>query len=48
MKKSYIKILKPCFSKKDQFMKKKECGTCQFKRKCLLLYNGKSICDVTK
>ncbi len=41
MKQSYMKQLKKCFGKKDQFFKLKKCVTCQFKRKCLLKVNGK-------
>lgn len=46
MKKSYIKIIKPCFGKKDQFMKNKKCEMCQFRKRCLLLINNKTIHDV--
>ncbi len=47
MKNSYIKKICPCYGKKDQFMKSTKCKMCQFKKRCLLLCNGKLISDVT-
>lgn len=46
MKNKHIKLLKPCYGNKKVFMKIKECESCQFKKRCLLLCNGKHINDV--
>ena len=46
MKKSYIKKIYRCYGNKDKFMKTPKCYNCQFKKKCLLLCNGKEVFDI--
>lgn len=47
MKKSHIKKICQCFGKKQEFMKNNKCLNCQFKKRCLLLCNGKEVYDIT-
>ncbi len=46
MRVSYVKKICPCYGDKKEFMKKPRCYQCGYRKRCLLLCNGKQVYDV--